>query len=103
MSRQLTSEENRILEMIRSYYGPQNSAESITWMPDDEAVLWVTDTAGVIGLMVHLTNLAAWRLDIRPATSHSISSLTAPMRRRCQQPAAHGAAARGARYRRCAR
>lgn len=62
MSRPLTSEENRILEMIQSYYGPQNSAESITWMNDEEAVLWVTDRAGVTVLMVHLTNLAEWRL-----------------------------------------
>ncbi len=63
MSRQLTEEENRILEMIQSCYGPQNTAESITWMNDDEATLWVTDTTGATVLMVNLTNLANWRLD----------------------------------------
>jgi hypothetical protein len=39
MSRELTEEENRILGLIRSHYGPQNAAESITWMNDDEATL----------------------------------------------------------------
>jgi hypothetical protein len=63
MTRPLSTEEARILEMIQSYYGPQNSAESITWMNDDEAVLWVTDRAGITVLMVHLTNLADWHLD----------------------------------------
>ncbi len=63
MSRQLTEEESRILKMIQSHYGPQNTAESITWMNDDEATLWVTDTSGATVLMVHLTNLADWRLD----------------------------------------
>lgn len=62
MTHPLSTEEARILEMIRSHYGPQNSAESTTWMNDDEAVLWVTDRAGVTVLMVHLTNLAEWRL-----------------------------------------
>ena len=63
MSRQLTEEESRILDMIRSYYGSQNTVESITWMKDNEATLWVTDSTGATVLMVHLTNLANWRLD----------------------------------------
>ena len=62
MSRDLTEEESRILEMIRSHYGPQNTAESIIWM-DDEATLWVTDSTGATVLMAHLTNLASWCLD----------------------------------------
>ena len=48
MSRQLTEEENRILEIIQSHYGSQNTAESITWMNDDEATLWITDTTCII-------------------------------------------------------
>jgi hypothetical protein len=32
-------------------------------MNDDEATLWVTDATGATVLMVHLTNLAKWRLD----------------------------------------
>jgi hypothetical protein len=63
MSRHLTKEENRILEMIRSHYGPQNTAESVTWVNDDEATLWVTDGTGATVLMAHVTNLANWRLD----------------------------------------
>jgi hypothetical protein len=63
MSRHLTKEENRILEMIQSHYGPQNTAESITWVNDDEATLWVTDGTGATVLMAHVTNLADWRLD----------------------------------------
>ena len=63
VSRQLTEAESRILKMIQSHYGAQNTAESITWMNDDEATLWVTDTSGTIVLLVNLTNLANWRLD----------------------------------------
>lgn len=63
MPRELGVEERRVLEMIRSHYGPQNTAEAITWMNDDEATLWVTDTTGAMVLVVNLTNLANWRLD----------------------------------------
>lgn len=63
MSRQLTEEENRVLEMIRAHYGPQNTPESITWVNDDEATLWVRDATGAMVLMAHVTNLANWRLD----------------------------------------
>lgn len=63
VARELTAEESRILAMIRSHYGPQNTAESITWLNDDEATLWITDATGAIVLMANLTNLASWRLD----------------------------------------
>ena len=63
MSRQLTEEESRILGMIQTHYGLQNTTESITWIDGDEATLWVTDASGATVLMVHLTNLASWRLD----------------------------------------
>lgn len=49
--------------MIQSYYGSQDTADSIIWPIDEEAVLWVTDSSGATVLMVNLTNLADWRLD----------------------------------------
>ena len=63
VTRALTEEESRILGMIQSEYGEQNAAESITWIDDNEATLWVTDNAGVMVAMVNLTSLADWRLD----------------------------------------
>jgi hypothetical protein len=63
MRRPLTEEESRILGMIQTHYGLQNTAESITWIDGDKATLWVPDTFGATVLMVHLTNLASWRLD----------------------------------------
>lgn len=39
------------------------AAESITWIDDNEATLWVTDNAGVMVAMVNLTSLADWRID----------------------------------------
>jgi hypothetical protein len=63
MSRALTKEETRILAMIQSHFGPQNTAERITWVRGDEATLWVTDGSGAIVVMAHLTNLARWRID----------------------------------------
>ena len=50
-------------QSINIDFGPQNTAESIAWMNDDEATLWVTDKAGATISMAHLTNLADWRLD----------------------------------------
>jgi hypothetical protein len=72
MTRALTREESRILEMIQSHYGPQNTAESITWMNEDEATLWVKDSTGAMVLMAHLTNLANWRLDGTIATDEDL-------------------------------
>ena len=63
MARTLTEEENRVLELIRAHYGPQNTVDSITWLEGQEATLWVTDNTGATVLMAHLTNLANWRLD----------------------------------------
>ncbi len=63
MSRTLTSEESRVLKLIQTHYGPQNSEDSITWMEGDEATLFVTNRGGASVLMAHLTNLASWRLD----------------------------------------
>ncbi len=72
MTRELTREEGRILEMIQSHYGPQNAARSITWMNDAEATLWVKDSIGAMVLMAHLTNLANWRLDGTIATDEDL-------------------------------
>ncbi|MEC7603859.1 MAG: hypothetical protein VXZ53_17095 [Planctomycetota bacterium] len=63
MSRRLTEEENRILEMIRSYYGLHNTTESIIWVNGNEATLGVTDDTGTKVLMANLTNLATLRVD----------------------------------------
>ena len=71
-TRELTPEESRILEMIRSYYGPQNTVESITWMHENEATLWVKDTSGATVLFAHLTNLASFRLDGTIATDEEL-------------------------------
>lgn len=63
MTREPAAEVGQSLEMIWSPYGPQNRAESITWIKDEEAALWVRDTTGRMVLMAHLTNLANWRLE----------------------------------------
>lgn len=63
MSRLLTVEEDRVLKLIQAHYGKQNRADAITWVNDDEAVLFVTDDSGASVLAVNLTNLANWRLD----------------------------------------
>ena len=63
MSRRLTEEENRILEMIRLYYGLHNTTDSIIWVNGNEATLGVTDGTGTKVLMANLTNLATLRVD----------------------------------------
>lgn len=63
MSRNLTENERRILELIQAHYGSHNTVEDVTWTDGDEAVLWVTTPEGSVAIMVHLTNLADWRAD----------------------------------------
>ena len=63
MSRRLTEEENRILEMIRLYYGLHNTTDSIIWVNGNEATLGVTDGTGTKVLMANLTNLATLHVD----------------------------------------
>ena len=72
MSRTLTSGESRILKLIQTHYGRQNSGGSITWSVGDEATLWVTDGTGASVLMVNLTNLASWRLDSTIASDEDL-------------------------------
>lgn len=63
MSRSLTEEETRLLGMIQTHYGLQNKAELVNWIDGNNAALWITDASGATVLMVHLTNLASWRLN----------------------------------------
>ena len=63
MPRELTEGELQILQLIQTHYGPQNTVEKITWINDNEAVLWVEDRDGTIPGVVHLTNLAQWVAD----------------------------------------
>ena len=58
MPRELTEGELHILQLIQTHYGPQNTIEKITWINDNEAVLWVEDRDGTIPVVAYLTNLA---------------------------------------------
>ncbi len=82
MSRQLTEEESRVLEMTWTHHGPQNTPESITWVKDGEATLWVRDGNRAMALLAYVTNSASWRLDgtirtdsLSPPASKVVSSL----------------------------
>ena len=57
-ARNLTLQESQILEVIQTHYGYQNTAEDVSWVNGDEAVLWVQARDGSIAIMVNLTNLA---------------------------------------------
>ena len=63
MSRGLTEEEFRILEMIQDHYGSMNRVDAVMWTDEGEAVLWVKACDGSCPLVVNLTNLAAWIAD----------------------------------------
>ena len=58
--------------MIQGHYGPQNTAQAVSWVNEGEAILWVTDLAGATVLMAHLTNLAEWRLDVTIRTDSEL-------------------------------
>ena len=59
MSRDLTSGERGVLQLIQAHYGPQNTEDDLTWL-DDEAVIWVKDKDGEPVLMANISNLASW-------------------------------------------
>jgi hypothetical protein len=61
--RDLTPGEMKILGIIQNGYGSNNTADKVFFTPEDEAVIFVEDSAGNKQLMVNLTNLAAWRAD----------------------------------------
>ena len=58
--RNLSEGELRILRLIQDHYGSLNTEDEVIFV-DDGAVLWVKDETGGTVLMVHLTNLSAWR------------------------------------------
>jgi hypothetical protein len=62
MVRALTPGEAHILALIESHYGPQDLQSALSWS-DDEARLFVRDSAGVSVLVANLSNLAEWRAD----------------------------------------
>ena len=62
VSRELTQEELRLLELIRAHHGPQNTVEDVSW-DGDQAVFWVKARDGSRGLATNLTNLASWHAD----------------------------------------
>lgn len=56
--RPLTDEELTILSMIQRLYGDQNKLDDVFCSDSDEAVIFVKDTAGTVGLCAVLTNIA---------------------------------------------
>jgi hypothetical protein len=60
LKRPLTDEELRILGLIQRLYGSQNTLDDVFFSKADEAVIFVKDTAGNMGIMVVLTNIAQW-------------------------------------------
>jgi hypothetical protein len=51
---ELTTDESRILGLIRHYYGPQNDLSKVCFTKYG-AVIMVTDVNGVVGILVNLT------------------------------------------------
>ena len=58
LKRPLTDEELSILGMIQRLYGSQNTLDDVFISDADEAVIFVKDTAGTMGICVVLTNVA---------------------------------------------
>jgi hypothetical protein len=61
--RVLTAGETAVLAIIQQGYGPQNSADSVFFTNEGEAIISVTASDGTSPLMANLSNLAAWRAD----------------------------------------
>jgi len=61
--RALTESESFVLQHIQDMYGNQNTEHDVFFSNRDEAVIFVKDRNGVMGLAVVLTNLAAWYAD----------------------------------------
>ena len=61
--RTVTDAELTILNLIQRLYGQQNTANDIFISDRDEAVIFVKDTNGTLGLCVVLTNVARWSSD----------------------------------------
>jgi hypothetical protein len=58
--RSLTEDELTILGYICDLYGDQNTTEDVFFSDQDEAVIFVKDKVGTMGLCVVLTNVAEW-------------------------------------------
>jgi hypothetical protein len=61
--RDLTSEELTVLCEVRTFWGPQNSADDVVFSDSDEAILFVKARNGKRPVMVVLTNLGRWLAD----------------------------------------
>jgi hypothetical protein len=60
LKRPLTAEELSILGLIQRLYGSQNTVDEVFLSEADEAVIFVKDTAGTLGICVALGNVARW-------------------------------------------
>ncbi len=58
LRRPLTDEELTILGLIQRLYGSQNTPDAVFLSKADEAVIFVKDTEGTMGICVVLTNVA---------------------------------------------
>jgi hypothetical protein len=58
LRRPLTEKETFILAQIQDMYGRHNSEDQVFFSDRNEAVIFVTDQHGVVGLGTVLTNLA---------------------------------------------
>ena len=63
LKRKLTDEELKILGLIQRMYGNQNTLDAVFLSDADEAVIFVKDIKGTVGICVVLTNVARWSCD----------------------------------------
>ncbi len=63
INRPLTADELKILEYIQDLYGTQNTEKDVFISENNEAVLFVKDIKGTIGICVVLTNVAKFSKD----------------------------------------
>jgi hypothetical protein len=56
--RQLTASETRILAVIRDLYGDTNDEDSVFFSPEQDAVIFIHDQAGVSQFITNLSLLA---------------------------------------------
>lgn len=60
LKRPLTDEELTILGLIQRLYGSQNTLDEVFLSEAGEAVIFVKDKEGTMGICVVLTNVARW-------------------------------------------
>jgi hypothetical protein len=76
--RKLTDDELVILDLIQRLYGQQNTANDVFISDRDEAVIFVKDTNGTLGLCVVLTNVARWSRDEKLSEDQICEKYLAP-------------------------